>query len=222
MVQLMSVPPRLILASLKSRMMLPFWYWLTQGKRGHWLGVMSCSSPKQNQAWYWTSKTNKSWLTPTDCAVRCVTRSHPVVIVLYTKPDAVCEGDGRQSTADNTWQRSMCCHKIIVSSEDGEKLQRELHLLLETFICRLGLDGQHTHTTILRPSWILSGTSTTTTREHLACKNPIPLMVGCLNEKVPEWNQTGNHITECFSKSSQTIWKSQQFGGLSQRPHINS
>ena len=71
--------------------------------------------------------------------------SHTVVIVLCTKLDAECD---RQATVVGrlltTQRRSTCRREIILSSEVGEKLQRELCLCLEMFefrICLINILG---------------------------------------------------------------------------------
>ena len=69
----------------------------------------------------------QSWLTPTDRATRCITLSrHRAVHKAGRWVWSTC--DDRRSTVDNTWRRSTCRRKIILSSEVGEKLQRILHL----------------------------------------------------------------------------------------------
>jgi len=90
--------------------------------------------PTENCSISWDQYKYKSWLTPTDCAMCCVTPSYHQAV-----HKAGCwvwsTGDGRRSTVDNTWW-STCCREIILSSEVGEKLQRELCLCLEIFeIC---------------------------------------------------------------------------------------
>jgi len=62
--------------------------------------------------------------------------------MLCTKLDAECDQRamvGRRSTVDNTWRRSTCNREIILSSEDGEKLQKELRLCMDIFEFRICL-----------------------------------------------------------------------------------
>jgi len=71
-------------------------------------------------------------LTPTDRATHCVTprchrAAHKAGCWVWST------GNGRRSTVDNTWRRSTCHREIILRSEVGEKLQRELRLCLEIF-----------------------------------------------------------------------------------------
>jgi len=58
--------------------------------------------------------------------------------MLCTKLDAECD---RQATVvvDNTWRRSTSRREIILSSEVGEQLQRELRLCTEIFEFRICL-----------------------------------------------------------------------------------
>jgi len=94
------------------------------------------SNPTQLQNYY-----DKSWLTPMDRATWCVTpsRHHAVHKAgRWVWSTSV----GRQSTVDNTWRRSTCHCEIILSSEVGEKLLRELCLFLEIFefcICLINI-----------------------------------------------------------------------------------
>jgi len=81
---------------------------------------------------------DKSWLTPTDRATRCVTPSRHRAVHKAGRW-VWSTGDGRRSTVYNTWRRSTCRREIILSSEVGEKLQRELCLWLEIFAFRTSL-----------------------------------------------------------------------------------
>jgi len=78
---------------------------------------------------------HKFQLTPKDRTVHCVTPSrHRAVHKVGRWMWLTC--NSRQSTVDNNWRRSMCRHEIILSSQVGEKLQRELCLFL-IFKCHI-------------------------------------------------------------------------------------
>jgi len=92
------------------------------------------------QRWHRHCTCYKSWLTPMDSVMCCSYHTQSSSLSMWLSVWRT--GDGRRSTVDKTRWQSACHRKIILSSEVGEKLQRELRLCLEIFklyICLINI-----------------------------------------------------------------------------------